>query len=637
MSRAAKTAVGKAASYHLRRSAALVVMYTQNRQPACCRQPSMETSLRAFALSTLCLAAATSGFTAQVAEQRPPAIRSGVTMVPIDARVVDRDGRPIIDLRPEEFTILEDGVAQRIQHFSTQAFTADASAKLPEPLWRHEAGSEVAPRNRRVFLVVVGRGRHQAVSRYIDALDSFVSRLLPQDQVALLAWNRATDFTSDHALLRRTIERLRDRHTAIETNLEEWFKGLRAIYGSKDIPPHVQRQIDSVFQDAESIRARPVPPAAVPGERAIADDIRRTMQDLQRNQEIAEKLASGASSVRDPVAEAAAELTDLTFEEYMEAMTETVQDLGNLYAGIAYMRHLDGEKHLLLITETGVALPRLDNHVTLARVASDARIALSFIQTGGTVAPAAPRMAPLVTGGGIRMSPWATSNQVFAENFAIQELKLLADVTGGQLQAFKKGDEAFGRLEQTLGFQYLLGYYPANAGKDGKYRNVKITVSRPGARVMHRQGYFASAQLIPLDRRQFVTVSRMDAAAALGRSIDHLKVTLAVPVVSPGSAPRLSVDVTVDIHPVKFTVEADRQVAALDVALYCGDAKDIVVCESKGRVELKLTDAIRERMLREGTTFRLEAPLKGAPRTMKVIVYDFGADRVGTATAKVTR
>ena len=43
------------------------------------------------------------------ANQQPPAFKSGVTIVPLDVRVLDKDGRPITDLRQEEFRILENG------------------------------------------------------------------------------------------------------------------------------------------------------------------------------------------------------------------------------------------------------------------------------------------------------------------------------------------------------------------------------------------------------------------------------------------------------------------------------------------------------------------------------------------------
>jgi hypothetical protein len=97
--------------------------------------------------------------------QKPPPLRSRVTVVPIDVRVVDSRGKPVTDLRREDFTVLEDGVRQPIGVFSTQAYVADETASISALPLRGHAEADTAPRNRRVFLFVLGRGRHQTASK----------------------------------------------------------------------------------------------------------------------------------------------------------------------------------------------------------------------------------------------------------------------------------------------------------------------------------------------------------------------------------------------------------------------------------------------------------------------------------------
>ena len=98
------------------------------------------------------------------------------------------------DLRQEDFTVIEDGVRQNIAHFSFQALTAipvDPSAPT-KGLLRKIPVAELTPETRRTFLIVLGRGRLQHPSRGIDGLLTFVRKdLLPQDLVAVLAYNRA--------------------------------------------------------------------------------------------------------------------------------------------------------------------------------------------------------------------------------------------------------------------------------------------------------------------------------------------------------------------------------------------------------------------------------------------------------------
>ena len=247
----------------------------------------------------------------------------------------------------------------------------------------------------------------------------------------------------------------------------------------------------------------------------LIDEARDVTDNLLRNRQIQDTLAAGMSTLPDLAAANAASLTDLEFDEYMAKMTETMQDVGSLYAGVGYLRVLEGEKHLVLLTANGFQLPSMDSEVNIARAASDARVALDVIQTGGMIGPPPPRFLP---GGGIQMSVVPTTNQAFDQSFRMQTLRMLADFTGGQFHAYQSGDTAFRALAETTTFSYLIGYSPTNPALNGKYRKIAIQVARPGVKVMYRQGYYATERLVPLDRREFITELRVSAAASSGHS-----------------------------------------------------------------------------------------------------------------------
>jgi len=179
----------------------------------------------------------------------PPSFRSRITIVPVDVRVLDRDGKPVTDLTQADFTLLEDGVPQTIRHFSTRALSAEApSTEAPLPLRKATAADDLSAQNRRVFLILLGRGHMMGPSKELPALEAFLkNRLLPQDQVAVLAYNRGTDFTTNHDALLAVVQRYREQHEKIETDLEQYFSGLRAVYGARTIPSYIQSRINSVF------------------------------------------------------------------------------------------------------------------------------------------------------------------------------------------------------------------------------------------------------------------------------------------------------------------------------------------------------------------------------------------------------
>src|SRR3954447_7503323 len=51
-------------------------------------------------------------------QQPTPVIRSGINYVRVDVIVSDKDGKPVMDLKQEDFSLAEDGKAQTIDAFS---------------------------------------------------------------------------------------------------------------------------------------------------------------------------------------------------------------------------------------------------------------------------------------------------------------------------------------------------------------------------------------------------------------------------------------------------------------------------------------------------------------------------------------
>jgi hypothetical protein len=75
-------------------------------------------------------------------------------------------------------------------------------------------------------------------------------------------------------------------------------------------------------------------------------------------------------------------------------------------------------------------------------------------------------------------------------------LKELADRSGGQVQradTLAMLPQAFAAIAAELRTQYLLGYYPTNRTKDGKYRKIQVKTTRRDVAVRARPGYSAMA------------------------------------------------------------------------------------------------------------------------------------------------
>jgi VWFA-related protein len=70
----------------------------------------------------------------------------------------------------------------------------------------------------------------------------------------------------------------------------------------------------------------------------------------------------------------------------------------------------------------------------------------------------------------------------------------MTEDTGGRVidvHNEKSLEKAFDEISEELRSQYVLGYYPTNAARDGKFRKIQVTVTRPDVKILARKGYYA--------------------------------------------------------------------------------------------------------------------------------------------------
>jgi VWFA-related protein len=542
----------------------------------------------------------------------PGTFRSTIALVPVDIRVLDRDGKPVTDLTQADFTIVEDGVRQEIRHFSKHALVPEETTAITEI---RDAGpvAGLAPQRKRTFLIVLGRGRLEGPSKGINATIRFVrERLLPQDVAAVLAYNRATDFSTDRAQLVAMLERFRDGHHEVEARLAHGSgSGLAGLFGGNTIPDQVQARIDGIFAGPGGLGFRTVPPGRVTDRGRIAQDYRRGV-DIRLNTDVA------ASGERLPE-------FDTSLDEYLLNHSQTMTDLENIYTGIEYLRYLEGEKHLVFITERGLFLPRLEDDTSIAAMANDARVVLDTIQTGG-LSGGEPATASRAAG---------LPGPTFTESFAMSTLRTMSDLTGGHASIYAYADKAIERIDESTRFQYLLGYSPTNSNWDGRYRRIQVKVNRPDVSLASRSGYYGRQQLVPYNREEFLTFSRVQAAALYPDQVRDIKVKVK-PTLQRGSDGDgdVIVDLTIDISRLALETEDGGRTGELTVAVYCNDMDGKATGDAWKKIRVTVPDDKYKQTLRDGIEYTIRLPAKNSSRHLKVVVYDYRADVVGTVVTR---
>ena len=142
--------------------------------------------------------------------------------------------------------------------------------------------------------------------------------------------------------------------------------------------------------------------------------------------------------------------------------------------------------------------------------AKNSRKAIVIVSDGGDNRShyTAAQIESLVREADVQIYAMGVFEPVFSFGLTPEEIsgpRLLSEIatqTGGRaFAAAVPGDmpSVANRIAVELRNQYVLGYYPRNKARDGKYRNVEVTVSGPpglgsALKVHWRHGYYAPAQ-----------------------------------------------------------------------------------------------------------------------------------------------
>jgi VWFA-related protein len=439
-------------------------------------------------VSSLLLAAVSAPFA-----QQPPITRTTTTGVLIDVTVVDRNGRPVLDLRPEEFELSEDGKRQQLAAVSLvhggvsrpaaassvstaparpAATTAPADAPpapdaLPDdtPIVTAILFDRLTPETRPLA--------HRAAQAHVASMSS------PSDYAGVFLADTSlrtfASFTNDTETLRAAVDRL-------------------GVTPAANVSPEAERASYGLVQNAPVDPNQPVTPSAESGAGWI--------NPAERQKYLGK--ADGPQAGQIGLLWMQLRMLE-TFRPLLEAFHGHAS-LAALRAVVGGMAMLPGRKSILYFSE---ALPLIDavkpkfealiqeanrNNITFYAVdaaglrvhSEQARLARNVDLAG------AQGIGDVDRGGGAWTKDIERQSDLLSSNVSLGRL---AKETGGFL-IDNTNDLArgFARMQQERTTYYLLGYQPTNPAADGKFRRVTVKVKRPRMTVRARPGYVAAKQ-----------------------------------------------------------------------------------------------------------------------------------------------
>lgn len=560
-------------------------------------------------------------------QSQPPAqraiggVKADATAILVDVVVRDRRGDPVLDLRPDEIELFEDGVAQEVGSVTLftspgsatdQARSPAATAALPKVA--------TAPAPPPVLALVFDRLSPDArVLAYRSAM-SYVAGDTTEAFIGVfgidLSLTLYQAFTQDATALRAAIQTVGEHSSSTFTSTAGRSEANTAATG-------MANAIGS-FQQAASAGG----PAAA---------------------------QAGAAAGGMAPAAIAAEMSRRTLETFdvLERDQQGYATSNGLLALVNSMRAMPGRKSIVFFSE-GLALPpavvaQFQSVIDSANRANVSIYAMDAagLRTGSTskeardnITAAAARTLsrnPTADVTGAAMTQALEKNE---DNLRLDPhagLNELASSTGGLLVRNTNNLAAgFRRVDDDMRNYYMVTYVPSNTVFDGKFRTIKVNVKRGGVEVASRKGYYAvrSAGTQPVRAYEAPAIAMLDSTPVP----NHFPVRAAAVRFPEKERPGLT-PVIVTVSPASLTFEpaGDKQSlrANFTVLVRFRNQADEIVRKVSQHYEFDGTAAQVEEMKKGEVLFYRQVELPPGVYTMETVVFDAIGSRASVRLSSV--
>ncbi len=541
------------------------------------------------------------------AQQPEPSFRVSSELVVIDLVAVDRQGRFISDLRPDEIEVKEDGRRQSVQllRLIGQAAVSPSLLGAASPSRTEMSASSPAPAGVRTDEPATRR-----VAIVIDTL-SLSADAVPRVRQALLA--TIADLPDGLPVLVATIGPDLQITQPLTTDKAALRRAVSALPTQLDAPAGVSRVFDAIDRlCASAVDERRVVEAAIEaGEQMVTDAQVRSAVSSEALAMLAERL--GALDGRK----------HLVLYSSGHAISPVTQAVDAVGAAVSACTGLDA---MVVRRDVSSALGRLTTRTAsegLRNVidrANRAQVTFYTLDPAGittnTIMPSTRGTAQ--TGGRGPLIAFAGLRSDAGRDY----VEALAAETGGLTVTSNDMAVVLRRAWEDASQYYLLGYPPPPAKGKRELRKISVSVKRSGVSVRFRRGYIASPSASAMSPVSEADRAIEEALASPARFVNEgLVVTLTV------EQATLSVEVLVPRASITFSEVSGRHEADFAVhALLRDVAQPTTVTDLPGKdIALRFTSEEYARITAANNLrVVLTAPAPQREARLTVVVRDAG-------------
>jgi len=530
-----------------------------------------------------------------------PSFPAGVDVVTVDVVVLDRDGNPVEGLGPEDFTIRDEGRPRPVESF--EAVVLGESEPQP-PLLRSRVSTNTQPppRPERSFVIVfdnVHMDQARAVTAR-EAVDDFMSTgLTDGDRVTLIP-------TSGGAWWTATLPGGRDDIAAALARLE----GERPRYLGPDRISDYEAMALYTGRDSK----------------IGAEVIRR----FYENRVILEP--PGFTEISGPNALDLGEGHPLirikAAEVYQAARVRQQATYKALARAADALSTAKGRKAILLVSEGFIFEPNQPEFKEAVKAAREANAVVYFLDARGLTGLPATADAEYADPTDVRDMGGQLGE---ASREALGAVSVAVDTGGFPIKNTNDLAKSMRRIDRESRSYYLMGFSIADVKADGKFHALDVKVSRPGATVMARKGYYAPSSEPEKPRDD----DTLDPAVrtAIDSPFDASAIPLRVGsyVLAP-EGEQTSVLFTVEVDPkgLHFDQKGGRFDDKLSTYLVVSSRDTGETFHREKEVELSLPPQVHAQMQETWVPLVRDIPLPPGTYQARVLVREPGSRRVGT-------
>ena len=542
---------------------------------------------------SLQMTAAQSQGNKEAQKKQDETVKLETRLVTLDVIVKDKKGKRVTDLKAEDFSVFEDGVAQKVEFFSPPLGGNDAS----QP-------KDVAP------------------------APSGVSDSEPTNIISLVLDGATTDPVNFKQVREATLKYLQERITGADT------VGMFSIANDLQLLQPFTRDKAKLIAAVEKGAALPISNKNL--ERGqLADEIADARDKLDRLGG-ADAPAQGSRGAEAMIANRA--LQQFTLLRSQLSLQQARPVLAALAAICSSQRGVTGKKTIVLFSQGFILPATLDWQAqSVIDFANQANVAIYIIDSAGlrTSSPLSTSPVPSAPLAGVSGMVDAESriravggDNVFdnvrheGQNREYDILYRISGDTGGEfIKSANDLSKGLDRIDQEIRSRYTLAFYNAGGNFDGGYRKLKVEVRRPDMHVTSRAGYYANPPgevvfLTPDDKKLLANVASAEANPALPLFVELC------PFRFKGESYVVPLSIEVPPDAVKFDRKGDKQVVQFDVVGVIREAPGKIVARLGGGFNIPLTAEQYESIHQNNIFFRQDMELLPGAYNVEIVFRD---------------